>query len=61
MNVKATQNSETQVTFTNSPLPGTLKICKYSSTPAIQGAQFSFTVGKGGAGGTTTAGGSGGA
>jgi hypothetical protein len=36
---------ETQVTFFNQPQPGTLKICKFSSTPAIQGNQFSFTVG----------------
>jgi len=44
--VKVIANApETQVTFKNQPAPATLKVCKFSSSPAIQGSQFNFTVG----------------
>ena len=35
---------ETQVTFVNKPAGATVKVCKWSSSPALQGSQYSFTV-----------------
>ena len=43
--VAVTAGAETQVTVTNAQAAATIKVCKYSSSPAIQGAQFSFTIG----------------
>jgi hypothetical protein len=43
--VLVTSGVETQVTFTNDQASATLKVCKWSHTPELQGAQFSFTVG----------------
>ena len=40
-----TAGQETQVTITNAQAAATIKVCKYSSSPALQGAQYSFTVG----------------
>jgi hypothetical protein len=36
--------NETQVSFTNAPVSGTIKVCKWSSTPSFQGKQYSFTA-----------------
>ena len=44
--VKVVKNDETQVTFTDTPAMAVLKVCKFSSTPALQGNQFTFTVGQ---------------
>ena len=43
--VKVVQGQETQVTFANEPPAATIRVCKYSSSPAFQGTQYSFTVG----------------
>jgi hypothetical protein len=43
--VKVSASAETQVTFTDTPAGATLKVCKFSASPALQGKQFSFTVG----------------
>jgi hypothetical protein len=43
--IKVRKNAETEVTFINRQAGGALKICKYSSSPALQGSQYSFTVG----------------
>ena len=42
--VTVVANAETQVTVTNQPAAATIKVCKWSASPALQGAQFSFTV-----------------
>jgi len=36
---------ETQVTVTNAPAGATIKVCKTTSSPALMGKQYSFTVG----------------
>ena len=43
--VAVVAGAETQVTVTNAQSAATIKVCKYSSSPVIQGAQFSFTIG----------------
>ena len=42
--VTVVANAETQATIVNSPSTATIKVCKWSASPALQGAQFSFTV-----------------
>jgi hypothetical protein len=42
--VTISANAETQVTVTNTPAAATVKVCKWSASPALQGAQYSFTV-----------------
>ena len=42
--VSVVANQETQVTFVNSPAGATVKVCKWSSSQALQGAQYSFNV-----------------
>jgi hypothetical protein len=42
--VTVTANQETQAEFVNSPAGATVKVCKWSASPALQGAQYSFNV-----------------
>jgi hypothetical protein len=42
--VMVTSAAETQVTFTDAPASATLKVCKWSRSPSLQGSQFSFTI-----------------
>ena len=42
--VKVTAGVETQVIFTNAQAMATLKVCKWSSTPSIQGSTFTFNI-----------------
>ena len=44
LKVTVVANAETQATIVNSPSAATIKVCKWSASPALQGAQFSFTV-----------------
>ena len=44
LKVTVVANAETQATLVNSPAWATIKVCKWSASPALQGAQFSFTV-----------------
>ena len=44
LKVTVVANAETQATLVNSPAGATIKVCKWSASPALQGAQFSFTV-----------------
>jgi hypothetical protein len=43
--VRVSKNQETQVTVIDKQAGATLKVCKYSSAPAFQGSEYSFTVG----------------
>jgi hypothetical protein len=43
--VTVVANAETQVEFVNQPAGSTIKVCKWSSSPALQNAQYSFNVG----------------
>ena len=43
--INVVSGQETQVTVTNAPALATIKVCKWSSSPALQGAQYSFTIG----------------
>jgi hypothetical protein len=42
VNLSAT--SQTKVTFTNTPISATLKVCKWSTTPSLQGKQYTFSA-----------------
>ena len=44
LKVTVVANAETQATIVNSPAGATIKVCKWSASPALQGAQYSFTV-----------------
>ena len=44
LKVSVVANAETQATLVNSPAGATIKVCKWSASPALQGAQYSFTV-----------------
>ena len=44
LKVAVVANAETQATIVNSPSSATIKVCKWSASSALQGAQFSFTV-----------------
>src|SRR5579871_4926381 len=43
--VTVVAGQETQITVVNAPAAATVKVCKWSASPALQGAQYSFTVG----------------
>jgi hypothetical protein len=42
--VTVTQNAKTEVDFTNNKLASTLKVCKWSGDPSLQGAKYTFTL-----------------
>jgi hypothetical protein len=42
--VTVTSGNETQVTITNEPAAASLKVCKWSATKQLQGAEYSFTT-----------------
>ena len=44
LKVAVVANAETQATLVNSPAGATVKVCKWSASPALQGAQYSFTI-----------------
>jgi hypothetical protein len=44
LKVTVVANAETQATFVNSPAGATVKVCKWSASTQLQGAQYSFNV-----------------